>query len=81
MRTRRALPATALTLLTAAAIAPTSAGATCAKVPLADLVSGSKIVATVQFVEGDGSTYGELRTPAAANVIEYDQGKIGRAHV
>ena len=42
--------------------------------PLKDMVSGSKVVATVQFIEGQASAYGELKTPAAANVLRYDQG-------
>ena len=73
MRSHRTVLITALAACCAAASLPASASAACANVPLKDMVSGSKVIATVQFIDG-ASTYGELRTPAAANVVRYDQG-------
>ena len=52
---------------------PPRPSASCAKVPFKDLVSGSPIIATVEFLASD-TTYGELKTPAAANVRVYDRG-------
>jgi hypothetical protein len=59
--------------LAVSAALPASAGAACARVPFKDLVSGAKVIATVEFLAGDNA-YGELRTPAAADVKVYDQG-------
>jgi hypothetical protein len=72
MKPSRMVTLIALALATGAAV-PASAGAACAKVPFKDLVGGSPVIATVEFLPGD-NTYGELRTPAAAAVRVYDQG-------
>lgn len=75
MRTKNALSAAALTLLSAAAIMPASASAACARIPLDDQVRGSALVVTAEFLPGAADPSGVLQTPARARVRTYDQGK------
>jgi len=75
MPTRRSLAATAVAALVASAWLPAGASASCALVPLTDLVKISGVVATVEFLPGPSGADGSLRTPGRARVIRYDQGR------